>query len=69
MNSASNLTNMRQMMQSNPDMTIPVDKMVLTEHESDQNIENVFKSLELSATRNLMLLECEIARNPDMSFV
>lgn len=59
---------MKQMMQSMPDVTIPIDKMVLTEHESDKDIQNVFKALELSATRNLMLLECEIVRNPDLKF-
>uniref|UniRef100_A0A0B6ZP83 DRBM domain-containing protein n=1 Tax=Arion vulgaris TaxID=1028688 RepID=A0A0B6ZP83_9EUPU len=64
----SNLTNMKQMMQSAPDMSTPISKMVLTEHESDKDIENVFKSLELSATRNLMLLECEIMRNTDFTF-
>ncbi|KAK6978353.1 formin-like protein 16 [Biomphalaria glabrata] len=64
----SNLANMKQMMQSMPDVTIPIEKMVLTEHESDKDIQNVFKALELSATRNLMLLECEIVRNPDMKF-
>ncbi|CAL1536809.1 unnamed protein product [Lymnaea stagnalis] len=64
----SNLANMKQMMQSMPDVNLPIDCMVLTEHESDKDIQNVFKALELSATRNLMLLECEIVRNPDMKF-
>ncbi|KAH9502775.1 hypothetical protein Btru_069759 [Bulinus truncatus] len=64
----SNLANMKQMMQSMPDVTLPLEKMVLTEHESDKDIQNVFKALELSATRNLMLLECEIVRDPDMKF-
>ncbi|GFO48427.1 hypothetical protein PoB_007493200 [Plakobranchus ocellatus] len=64
----SNLANMKQMMQAMPQVKFPVNKMVLTEHETDKNIENVFKSLELSATRNLVLLECEILRNSDHSF-
>ncbi|XP_005106970.2 uncharacterized protein LOC101856458 [Aplysia californica] len=64
----SNLANMKQMMQSMPDFSIPVERLILTEHESDENIENVFKCLELSATRNLMLLECELIRNPEMNF-
>lgn len=64
----SNLANMKQMMHSMPNLKFPIQKMVLTEHETDKNIENVFKSLELSATRNLVLLECEILRNPEGSF-
>ncbi|RUS79102.1 hypothetical protein EGW08_013155 [Elysia chlorotica] len=64
----SNLANMKQMMHSMPQLKFPINKMVLTEHETDKNIENIFKSLELSATRNLVLLECEMLRNPDNTF-
>ncbi|GFR58073.1 hypothetical protein ElyMa_005352600 [Elysia marginata] len=64
----SNLANMKQMMHSMPQLKFPIQKMVLTEHETDKNIENIFKSLELSATRNLVLLECEILRNLDNTF-
>merc|ERR1719239_87100 len=64
----TNLANMKQMMQSNPDFTVPVSKLILTEHQADEGSENIFKMLELSCTRNCMLLECEIVRNPDISF-
>ena len=59
---------MKQMMQSNPDFTVPVSKLILTEHQADEGSENIFKMLELSCTRNCMLLECEIVRNLDNSF-
>lgn len=61
----SNLVNMTQMMQQQPNLKLSWEKMIITEHEADQ-VEggNAFKSLELSATRNLMLLEVETIFDP-----
>lgn len=66
----NNLANMKQMMTSMPDFSIPIEKLVVTEHEADIDASNpnYFKVLELSCTRNLILLECEIIRNPEMTF-
>ena len=66
LSSASNLANMKQMMQCEPDLSIPTDLMIITEHEADGD--GGFKTLELSATRNCMLLECEISRISDTNF-
>lgn len=63
----TNLANMTQMMGSGPDLTVTMDRLVLTEHEVDKD-EHLFKMLELSATRNNVLLECEITRVPNNEF-
>merc|ERR1719309_1690752 len=58
----TNLANMKQMMQSNPDFSVPKEKLIVIEHETESKIDNWFICLELSATRNCMLLEVELVK-------
>ena len=59
---------MTQMMGAGPDLTVTLDRLVLTEHDVDKD-EHCFKMLELSCTRNNVLLEVEITRMFEDNFM
>ena len=69
LSSASNLANMRQMMHCEPDLSIPLEPLIITDHETNPVRETPFKCLELSATRSCMLLEWEIVQDYENNFM
>ena len=69
LSTANNKVNMKQMMRCEPDLSIPVEELVITEYEVDENVQtNKFKTLEMSATRNCMLLECKFQELDNSKF-
>ena len=64
----TNEANMRQMMRCEADLSIPVERLVVNELETDPITDGSFKCLELSGTRSCMLLETQIFKDSATTF-